>query len=341
MPDTELAAVRLPPTGDRLLTPPLGNAGARIVLVGVFTFRYSGMHFDALYRTGPAGAFSRRHPYLDWSPRAPVLESKDVTRHRYQFRFPAEWKLQGQSIGLRIDLDRFVDEYLIPPSEVRASLTGEMVLRVLPLPAAPVNPWPEIVGASLPAALVIGGLSWILQRRMALAGMPLELQRQLERIIRKQRATLAALGSGPPRYQRLGEDLKTVQAGAWTLARRIRRLRNTRSRIDQTSLVVQVGCLQQELARLTDASARDAGEAALVEKRKALTLLEEIERAEARCTLQLSTLEATLDTTYLTLRQLQPDGPATPSVESVRCELEAEIAAIAEQELAHLKEQWP
>ena len=332
MMDSELASVRLPPTGDRLLTPPLGDTGARLVLEGVFTFRYSGMQFDALYRTGPEGAFSQRHPYLDWSPHPPLVESEDVARHRYQFRIPAQWKLQGQSIGLRINLDRFVDEFLIPPSEVRASLAGEMALRVLPLPAAPANLWPEIVGASVPAALMIGGLGWILQRRMALAGMPLELQRQLERIIQKQRAALAALGPGPPRHQRLAGDLKAVPAGAWTLARRIRRLRDARSHIDRTSLAAEVAWLEREPACLADAAGRGVGGTALVEKRKALALLEEIERTEARCALQLTTLEATLDTTCLTLRQLQPDSPPTPSLESVRRELQAEVAAIAEAE---------
>src|SRR5712692_2883640 len=114
MPESELATVRLPPTGDRLLTPPLGPSGASLVLEGVFTFRYSGLQFDALYRTGPDGAFSQRHSYLAWSPRQPLLESEDIARHRYQFRYPSEWGLRGQSIGLRIDLDRFVDEFLIP-----------------------------------------------------------------------------------------------------------------------------------------------------------------------------------------------------------------------------------
>jgi hypothetical protein len=192
----------------------------------------------------------------------------------------------------------------------------------------------------VPAALMVGGLGWIIRRRMALTGLPVELQTQLERIVRKQRAALAAVGSGPPQYRRLGEDLKAVQAGAWTLARCIRRLRDARSRIDPASLVVQVGCLQHELARLTGAATRDAAETVLVEKRKALSILEEMERAEARCTLQLSSLEATLDTAYLILRQLPADDPTTPSVESVRRELEAEIAAIAEQELVHLERRW-
>src|SRR5205823_13068015 len=130
-------------------------------------------------------------------------------------------------------------------------------------------------------------------------GMPLELQRQLERIIQKQKAALAAAASGPPHYRRVASDLKAIPAGAWTLARRIRSLRDARSRIDRTSLLMGMGSMEQELVCLADAAARSAGNAALVEKRKALSLLEEIERTEARCAMQLTTLEATLDTACL------------------------------------------
>jgi hypothetical protein len=211
---------------------------------------------------------------------------------------------------------------------------------VLPLQAPPFNLWPEIAGASVPAALMLVGIGWILRRRMALAGMPLELQLQLGRIIRKQRAARSALVSGPPRYHRLAGNLNEVQSGAWIVARRIRTLRDARSRFDRTSLAMEVVRLEQVLPCMADRAARGVGETVLGEKRKALALLEEIERAEARCAMRLTTLEATLDTACLTLRQLQPDSPATPSIETVRRELEAEVAAIAEEEIPALEARW-
>lgn len=334
----ELAAARLPRTGDWLLTPPLGATGARVVLEGVFTFQYSGMRFDPRYRTGTSGGFTLRHPYLQWRPRPPLLESDSVDRHRYQFRFPAEWKLQEQSIGLRLDLDRLVDEFLIPPSEVRAALSGEMVLRVRPLPGAPASLWPEVLGASVPAALLIGGVGWVLRRRMALAGMPVQLQEQLGRILRKQRSALAAASDGPPHHRRLAEELQAIPAGAWAVARRIRSLRDARARIDQPALTVQVLCLAHELAGAPDPTARGAGEAALAEKRKVLSLLEQIQGQEAHCAMLLASLEATLDTACLILRQVEPAGPAAAPLERVRRDLQAEIAAISEQELADREE---
>jgi len=106
------------------------------------------------------------------------------------------------------------------------------------------------------------------------------------------------------------------------------------------SLVFAMELLEQELACLSDAAARGMGDTALVEKRKTLALLEELERTEARCAMQLTMLEATLDTTCLTLRQLQPGGPAPPSVETVRCALQAEVAAIVETQIAGPEAQW-
>jgi hypothetical protein len=339
MANTELAFTELRPTGDRLLTPPIGDSGARLVLEGVFTFRYSGMQFDALYRTGPDGAFSQRHSYLDWSPSPPLLDCEEVARHRYQFLIPAAAKRQGQSVGLRVDLDRFVDEFLIPPSEVRAGLTGVMMLRVLPLAGAPVSPWAAIVGLSVPAAVMLGGVGWVLRRRLALSGLPHELQLQLERISRKQRAARAALGSGPLRCRRLDENLSAVQAGAWTLARQIRVLARARSHLDQPSLQAEAQRLELDLVSLTDAAALAAGVAALAEKRKTLALLEEIAITEARCAMRLTGLEATLDTACLTLRHLQPAMSAPSPVDALRREMEAELTALAQvaREIATLE----
>lgn len=324
--DSELAFIRLRPTGEHLLTSPLGERGARIVLEGVFTFRYTGMRFDALYQAGPDGAFTWAHSYLRWSPCAPLLEREDRAEHRYQFCVPAWWKLHGESLGLWVDVDRFVDEFLIPPSEVRGALIGEMTLRVLP-PLGPGSLWAMMAAASLPATLMAGGIGWVLRRRMALQGLPQEVQMQLERISRKHRSAHAALGS--PQDSRLQKHLRAVHAGAWALARQIRALHIARSRTDRLSLKAEAEQLDQELVRLTDASARAAGQAALAEKRKALALLDEMERAQTRCAMRLAAIEATLDTTCLTLQQPPPESLATFEETAVR-ELEAEVMAIAE-----------
>src|SRR5918999_1037953 len=118
MPERQLASSDLDPGGGTLLTPALGDPARfshRVVLEGVLN--YSGGQFDALYKRGADGIFRERHSYLRWTPAEPVLESADAVHHRYVFRIPAEWKLEGGSAGVQIAIDRIVDEFLITPSE--------------------------------------------------------------------------------------------------------------------------------------------------------------------------------------------------------------------------------
>jgi hypothetical protein len=154
----------------------------------------------------------------------------------------------------------------------------------------------------------------------------------MDRIGRKQRDLVHALRAGPQSYHRLAGHMKELHLGAWTLARRVGTLRAARSRLDREALSWDLARLEGELPRLTDAETRASAEAAIGERRKTLAALTEIEQAEARCVLRLATLEATLDTACLTFRRLQRDQRAAPPVEVVRRELEAEIAAIAEEE---------
>jgi hypothetical protein len=335
----EIASTPLPPTGDRVLTPALGDLDRyryRVVLEGVFRFAYSGARFDALYKMGPDGAFTQRHRYLVWSPRAPALESEDPVRHRYVFRIPAEWRLQGQSVGVRVDVDQLVNEFLIPPSEVRSALSGDVRMTVLQTPLAPVSPWPLIAWTSLPAALLAGGAGWVIRRRMALRGLSPELQVRLARIEQRCRTARAALGPAHARLFPLEERFTAVREGAVNLVRQIQELRDAQRLIDRHALEGAMVLLQGRLATLTDATARREGEMALGEKRKTLATLSEMERAEARCAMRLSKIEAVLESTCLTLREGQtgrrpsPGHAAESAEDALRRELDAEVAAIAE-----------
>jgi hypothetical protein len=335
----EIASTALPPTGDWVLTPELGDVGRfryRVVLEGVFRFAYSGARFDAVYKAGPDGAFTQPHRYLAWRqggdrrPRAPALESEDPVRHRYVFRIPNEWRLQGQSVGVRVDVDQLVNEFLIPPSEVRSALSGDVRMTVLQTPLAPANPWPLIAWTSLPAALLAGGAGWVIRRRMAFRGLSPELQARLARIEQRCRAARAALGPAHGRLFPLEERLTAVREGAVSLARQLQDLRDARRLTDQRTLEAEMTLLQGRLATLTDATARREGEIALGEKRKTLTALSEMERAEARCAMRLSKIEAVLESTCLTLRERRTGPASEPAEDSLRRELDAEVAAIAE-----------
>src|SRR5438067_423122 len=129
MRETVVASLMLTP--DQVILPvpeDPGRSRYRVVLEGTCAFDYTGERFDALYRSGPDGRFGGRHEYLRWTPSAPDLVREDRDAHRYVFEVTAP---RSQSLGMGIDVDRLVDEYLIPPSEVRQKLRSGIGLRLI------------------------------------------------------------------------------------------------------------------------------------------------------------------------------------------------------------------
>jgi hypothetical protein len=333
MPDTELVRAPLAPTGDRLLTPPLrgpAHASYRVVLEGVYTFGYNGEPFDALYRTGPEGPFTRRHAFIQWTPREPALVSADQERHRYVYQIPPEWGASGQSVGVRVDIDRFVDEFLISPSEVRGALAGSMQFTTVEHPLVEPFPWALLVGAGMPTALVLAGAAVVIRRRMALAGLAGDLQDATVRIERKYRQAQAAVRRQPGGFMAVGGRLDEVRQGAAALIQQIQGLRRAQRLTDRRAVEAELAALQRRLEGVSDPGALREGEAALAERRKALALLDDAARAESRCAMRLAKIEAVLDTAVLSLRSVSLAAPAAPAEEALRGELDAEVAAIRE-----------
>ncbi|MCS6860232.1 MAG: hypothetical protein NZT92_07930 [Abditibacteriales bacterium] len=190
MPDTELSSSLLQPDGVRIATPTLKEMtrfGYRIVLQGVFRCSYNGRLFDPLYLLDENGKPEKRHPYLQWTPQPPMLESEDPARHRYVFRIPSEW--EGKAVGVRVNVDKFVDEFLIPPSEVRASLSGEVKMTVLQAP---------LVVPLLPRLAPVA--AFVIRRRMMWGGLAHDLQQTLMNIQQKYRVACAAVGKEHRRF---------------------------------------------------------------------------------------------------------------------------------------------
>ncbi len=325
--------------GDTVLTPPLGEAGpAEIVVEGELHFGYAGFRFDALYRAAPNGRYTQSHAYLRWSPQAPVLISEDVGRHRYVFRLPPELARSGQSLGLRLDVDRLVTEHLITPSEVRQSLSGDMRVRVLQAAVPP--PWGLLIGgAAVPALLAAGGVGFIVRRRMEFRGLDPDLHAQLERIEQRYARAARAARAGADRLLPLQGRLRGLRQSAIGLAREAQQLRTSRRHLDGVGLEREILHLQEILGSVQDPVARRDGEAAVAEKRKSFLLLGELEAVEARCVMRLAKIEAVLDSAALSLRGSQGQVVAATSArdDDALCRtLDAEVAAIQEvqQELA-------
>lgn len=337
MPDqTEIAVSRLSPDGNRLLTPPLADPerfAYHIVLEGVFTFAYADVRFDALRKATGNGPFAARHDYLEWTPVPPLLLSEDPARHRAVFRVPANGTPGGQSVGVRVDVDRFVRDYLIAPSEVRSALAGEMTLTVLQIPLAPPSPWTLLAGASLPAALVAGGVGLVVRRRIALRGLSPDLQAALGRVENKVRATRGAASHAHGRLlPHLPERLDRLRRGAWALARQTADLRDAQRLLDPRALHAQIKKLERAVEAMNDAAAQSEGRSALEEKRKSLARLAEMRQAEELCVLRLAKIEAVLDSTCLALRGARATAATPASEESLRRALDAEVEAVAEVE---------
>jgi hypothetical protein len=328
----ELASSTLKPDGGLLLSPELRDPAEyayRIVLEGVCRNRYNGVEFDALYQADSSGAFTVRHNYLDWTPRPPALESEDAARHRYVFRVPAEWGLRGRSVGVRVNLDRFVEQFLIPPSEVRAAMSGEMRMTVMEMPLRPGFPWTAVLGAGLPAVLAVGGVGWVLRRRMRWGHLSPDLRAALERIEQKCRVAQAAVSREHDRLLPVKDRLAALRAGAFSLARQAQELRNTRQLADREALETAISSLQRQLPLVNDPAVQQEVEVTLKEKRKTLDLLKEIEQAESRCMMRLAKIEAVADLACLSLRSVRI-GTAAPMEEALCRELDAEVSAIRE-----------
>lgn len=270
MPDTELSSSLLQPDGVRIATPTLkemARFGYRIVLQGVFRCSYNGKLFDPLYLLDENGKTEKRHNYLQWTPRPPLLESADPAQHRYVFRIPSEW--EGKSVGVRVNVDRFVDEFLIPPSEVRASLSGEVRMTVLQTPLV-VPLLPRIAPVAIPALLAAGGAAFVIRRRMRWGGLAHDLQQTLMSIEQKYRIACAAVSKEHGRLSPFRDKIAALRDGAFGLARHMQRLRNAQQLVDRRTLEADIARLEQQLAQ------RD-GEIILAEKRRALSLIADLE----------------------------------------------------------------
>ncbi len=339
MPTTEIERVTLEPSGVRIATPPLRDFTRfeyRIVLEGVFEARssYIDETFDALYRRGANGEWTERHRYLAWNPHAPEIVEEDLNRHRYVFRVPPTGNHDAHSVDVRVDLDRFVDQYLLQPSEVRAALGGRMTMTVLEIPlsasaATPRPSWAFLAGASLPAAVAVGGIGLILRRRMALRGLEPDIQNSLGRIAHKARA---AARHGKPLLP-LHARFAALQQGAHAVARQMQDLRSAQRLLDRRTLARETETLRRRLVPLAPGdAARTEAEATLSEKQKALARLDEMKQAEEVCALRLAKIEAVLDAACLTLRSARSTAQAAPSEETLCRELDAEVTALHEVE---------
>ena len=332
MPDDRENSVPVLPDGNRVVIPvsrEQSDSGLRVEICGVIHCAYDSHEYDArgLCVYGGADASSRHDSCLSWWPYAPQLDEResDIAAHRYVFRFPR--LARGVSPTVRVDVDRFVDRFLIPPSEVRRSLTGRFDVTVAraatPAPAA----W-RFAAAALPAVVLTGGLAWVIQRRMTVSSLDPDLQSRLDRALRKALAAKDALRPEDGRMVPIRSRLKALEEDAGKLARQIQGTRAARTLHSRADLERDIAALERRAA--SSSPERKEVHSTLEHKRKALACLAEMEQAEALHTSRLDKVEAVLESALAGLQSIDA-GPAThPDSETVCRALDGEVAALRE-----------
>ncbi|HTE18577.1 MAG TPA: hypothetical protein VK689_09380 [Armatimonadota bacterium] len=331
MPPFELHAATLKPDGRTVGIPVFhatADADHHIVVEGLFRVGQTGEEFDAAYKAGTYGQYWELHDYLRWYPHTPYLKIEDKARHRYSFMMPPEWF--GQGAGVSVDLLSLARDLLLPPSEIQAQMTGSLYVRVLRTPPETQIPWQVLGVAALPAAAVVGGVGWVIRRRMALRGLSADLQAELESIERKVRTARAAVRGPQSRLFPLGERLSALRQGAYGVARQIQDLRNAQRLTDRGTLEGEIAALERRAAELPDPAVRAEAAMVLAKKRESLEMLSELRRAEAACSMRLNRIDALLETTRLSLRSASVHASPSGGEDALCRDLDAEVAAIRE-----------
>ncbi len=330
MPDDQTTSFSIQPDGNRVVIPLRGHETYTSVLIevrGEFRCAYNNHAYDAAYQCDESGAGdpSRPHPYLRWEPYVPFLELADASAHRYLFRLRTPQP--GVSPTVRIDVDHFIDDFLIPPSEVRNSLTGRFDLAVRSAPVPAPADWP-IGLAAIPGLAVIGAVAWILQRRMSTTLLDYDLRAQLDRVRQKSEAARRAVRREDGRLVPVAARLETLQVGARSLAIQTQKVRNARALHNRGGIERDVAEMERRI--VASGTATEDLAQTLQARHRALRGLTDLERTEAQLTSRLARIEAALDSALTGLQTVSIRATAPAVRDTVCMALEAEVEALRE-----------
>lgn len=301
---------------------------------GTFSFDYTGQTFDALYATDPKGEFVLRHEFFRLSPGLQLLESKGGHRYRFLLRPEFSW----EPLAFRVDVERFVDTYLLSPLEVRRQLHGGLRVRIWQAPLRP--GWVEWL--PWPALLAVLGTAWAIRRRQQMArGMALEpdLAERLARLEQRYRALLQALRTSPVDLSSLEARCQAIWEGAQELAQHLHRLRAARRDLPQERLEEQVRHLEERLAQTTSTALRHELEETLAQHRRTLEAYRRLQEKEERYLLRFAQMEAFLERVQLEIPRLEVAQEKQVQERRLLAAADEELAVLetAVQELAGLR----
>ncbi|MGD8240869.1 MAG: hypothetical protein PVH68_20125 [Armatimonadota bacterium] len=298
----------------------------RVVLRGAFKCSYDGRSYDAVNTAGESGAFERQHHYVRWSPAELAVAEYAPSTHECVLHFPEDAREIPESVGARVDVDRFVTDFIITPSEVRESLSGDLRLEVWrarrPSRAGPLLIL-GLIGATAVAIVLVR------RRRLPLVDMS-DVEELLGRIDRKyQSATGTVEGEREDAFE-LSSELERLRDGSRELARHIEAFRGAALTVDRRQLDREIADIEGQLEDADRDDVRQEIEATLATKRKLRDLLADSDASEARYLLRLSKIESTIDAT--TMRVTGQEQRLADEVHEDRAiaELEEELKSLDE-----------
>ncbi len=274
-----IAQVEVLPSGREVALPLPAGADPRdlrVVLTGTFACSYNGRSYDALHTTGGGARFDEPHEYVRWSPDMAVID-QDPSAHRYVLRLPPGDA--PESVTAWVDVDRFVTDLIITPSEVRASLGGGLRMELWRAPRAADS---LALISGLVAVLAALALAVVIAQRRAARGMA-DVEDSLRRIERKHATALRTTRDREWDSADLREHLQRLRDGARELAAQIAAFRRTAREVDRHRLDEEIAQAEEQLERSEREDVRAELQLALDAKRRLRDLVEDSAATQQRC----------------------------------------------------------
>lgn len=336
---TAQSAPRLQPAGSAEVSldgtavalPEMKDSGEyQVRLSGTFECGIDGRRYDARYRQDAAGHFTQPHGLVVLDPPAESI-TEDTAKHTFTFGPVPGKDNAGESVTVRVDVDRLVDEFIRTPSEVRESLTGELRAELLYAPPT-VPPSVLVPAIALPLFVAVFVISALVNASRRATRRPYEDVHALRRRIqRKARLALQEVGTREILFEHLREQLRELGRAADELARHVLTFRATRLAHDEQDVQEDIERLENDLTQAASDAVRNQINREVAHKQETLQYLRANAEREADYLLRLSRTETTLDNLRLKLPHLRLEMDARleqPVADEVESELELLRAAV-------------
>lgn len=329
-----VAEVGVPLDGTAVSLPKLGDSGEyRVRVSGVVTCGIDGRQFDARYREDEGKRFTQPHDLVRVEPGGDTLLHEDVASHTYTFGPLNEGVFAGESVTVRLDIDRLVDEFIRTPSEVRESLSGELKARLQYIPPT-MAPGMLALAVLVPVLVVALVVALAVQASRAAARRPYEdVNAMRRRIQRKARLALEEMGWSEQLFDHLRRRVAELSETADQLAEHVVTYRSIKLEYSPRGIEEDIARLERQLGRVTAEDVAEELRQEIENKRRTLDYLRANRNREASYLARLSQTETTLDNLRLKLPDLRTSLAQTaerPAVVEIDQELELLKDAIEE-----------